>query len=144
MTKILNTSKMAKCGIRSEECNRCTFLGQSTGGYILPTGVDANGNGLDDAYEPTPREGINPIDTDGDGDSDYLDSDSDDEKSDDASDDTEDSDETSDVPEEDDVLVPPEEPPTDSVPPSPGEEDQVDPDLARYTVDFRDRNHSGM
>ena len=47
---------------------------QSTVGYVLPTFADANGNGLDDAYE---SNGINPIDTDNDGDLDYLDLDSD-------------------------------------------------------------------
>ena len=48
--------------------------GQSTVGYVLPTFADANGNGLDDAYE---TNGINPVDTDNDGDQDYLDLDSD-------------------------------------------------------------------
>ena len=49
--------------------------GQSTGGYIEPSGLDSDGDGLDDAYEPT--DGIDPEDTDSDGDPDYLDDDSD-------------------------------------------------------------------
>ncbi|WP_206052172.1 T9SS type B sorting domain-containing protein, partial [Nonlabens xiamenensis] len=52
---------------------------QTTGGYINPSGVDSDGNGLDDAYETTPGagEGIDPIDFDDDGLPDYLDDDSD-------------------------------------------------------------------
>ena len=52
---------------------------QTTGGYIAPSGVDSDGNGLDDAYEVTPGsgEGIDPLDFDGDGVPDYLDEDSD-------------------------------------------------------------------
>ena len=49
--------------------------GQTTDGYIQPSGTDADSNGLDDAYETT--NGINPVDTDSDGEGDYLDSDSD-------------------------------------------------------------------
>jgi len=49
--------------------------GQTTGGYTEPLGIDSDGDGLDDAYEST--GGINPVDTDADGDSDYLDEDSD-------------------------------------------------------------------
>ncbi|NAS11825.1 T9SS type B sorting domain-containing protein [Flavobacteriaceae bacterium R33] len=50
---------------------------QTTAGYIPPSGVDADGNGLDDAYENGGGLGIIPIDTDGDALPDYLDSDSD-------------------------------------------------------------------
>jgi len=45
--------------------------------YIAPSGVDANGNGLDDAYEFPTGSGLNPIDTDRGGIPDYLDIDSD-------------------------------------------------------------------
>lgn len=51
--------------------------GQSTFGYIPPSLVDANGNGLDDAYEQDGALGIVPEDTDGDGIPDYVDPDSD-------------------------------------------------------------------
>src|SRR5690606_17454698 len=51
---------------------------QTTLGYIPPSGVDANNNGLDDAYEQDGYLGLFPIDTDGDGIPDYLDEDSDD------------------------------------------------------------------
>src|SRR5690606_15108831 len=51
---------------------------QTTLGYIPPSGVDANNNGLDDAYEQNGNLGLFPIDTDGDGMPDYLDEDSDD------------------------------------------------------------------
>ncbi len=52
---------------------------QTTAGYIPPSGEDTDGNGLDDAYEETPGScnGIDPIDTDGDGVDDYVDIDSD-------------------------------------------------------------------
>ncbi|MEJ2584055.1 MAG: gliding motility-associated C-terminal domain-containing protein [Robiginitalea sp.] len=50
---------------------------QSTFGYIPPSLVDANGNGLDDAYEQDGALGIVPEDTDGDGLPDYVDPDSD-------------------------------------------------------------------
>lgn len=50
---------------------------QTTSGYIPPSGVDANNNGLDDAYEQDGNLGLFPIDTDGDGMPDYLDEDSD-------------------------------------------------------------------
>ncbi|MBF4983367.1 hypothetical protein FNJ87_03140, partial [Nonlabens mediterrranea] len=52
---------------------------QLTDGYINPSGVDADGNGLDDAYESTPGtgEGITPVNTDGSDNPDYLDEDSD-------------------------------------------------------------------
>jgi len=46
---------------------------QTTTGYIIPTYVDNDGNGLDDAYG---SDGISPVDTDNDGDADYLDTDS--------------------------------------------------------------------
>ncbi|WP_317903049.1 Ig-like domain-containing protein [Cerina litoralis] len=50
---------------------------QTTDGYIPPSGVDANNNGLDDAYEQDGNFGLFPIDTDGDSLPDYLDDDSD-------------------------------------------------------------------
>ncbi|WP_222983623.1 Ig-like domain-containing protein [Flagellimonas meishanensis] len=46
--------------------------------YIPPSGVDANDNGLDDAYENGGNVGLIPLDTDGDGIPDYVDEDSDD------------------------------------------------------------------
>lgn len=51
---------------------------QPTIGYIPPSGVDANDNGIDDAYENNGNLGLIPIDTDGDGIPDYVDDDSDD------------------------------------------------------------------
>lgn len=50
---------------------------QTTADYIPPSGVDANANGLDDAYEGPGILGLFPIDTDGDSLPDYLDEDSD-------------------------------------------------------------------
>lgn len=50
---------------------------QTTSGYIAPSGLDENGNGLDDAYEGDGTIGLFPIDTDGDMIPDYLDEDSD-------------------------------------------------------------------
>ncbi|MBA93152.1 MAG: hypothetical protein CMJ43_20955, partial [Phyllobacteriaceae bacterium] len=52
---------------------------QATAGYTAPSGTDADGNGLDDAYESAPGagEGLTPVDTDGDGRADVIDSDSD-------------------------------------------------------------------
>ena len=50
---------------------------QTTSGYIAPSGTDANGNGVDDAYEGGGNIGLFPIDTDGDSLPDYLDEDSD-------------------------------------------------------------------
>lgn len=50
---------------------------QTTADYTAPSGVDANANGLDDAYEGPGRLGLFPIDTDGDSLPDYLDEDSD-------------------------------------------------------------------
>ncbi len=49
--------------------------GQPTDGYIEPSGSDSDGDGLDDAYEGT--GGLNPENTDGTDDPDYLDDDSD-------------------------------------------------------------------
>ena len=53
--------------------------GQVTIGYVPPSGIDADGNGLDDVYESAPGsgEGITPQDTDGDNIPDYLDLDTD-------------------------------------------------------------------
>lgn len=51
---------------------------QTTVGYIPPSGVDANDNGIDDAYENNGNLGLIPIDSDGDGIPDYVDDDSDD------------------------------------------------------------------
>lgn len=51
---------------------------QTTAGYVAPTGVDSDGDGLDDAYEGTGNEGLTPVNTDGTGLADYLDTDSDD------------------------------------------------------------------
>jgi uncharacterized repeat protein (TIGR01451 family) len=48
--------------------------GQTTAGFVAPSGVDANGDGLDDAYDPS---GVTPTDTDGDTVPDYLDTDAD-------------------------------------------------------------------
>jgi len=50
---------------------------QTTEGYIPPSGNDADGNGLDDAYEFGGGLGLLPVDTDGDALPDYLDDDSD-------------------------------------------------------------------
>ncbi len=50
---------------------------QTTAGYIPPSGVDANDNGIDDAYENNGNLGLIPVDTDGDGIPDYVDDDSD-------------------------------------------------------------------
>ena len=47
-------------------------------GYITPSMADANGNGLDDAYEIDGNVGLIPIDSDNDGIPDYVDDDSDD------------------------------------------------------------------
>ena len=46
---------------------------QTTQGYKGPSGIDANNDGVDDAY----AGGLTAVDTDGDGTADYLDSDSD-------------------------------------------------------------------
>jgi len=50
---------------------------QSTSGYILPSLIDGNGNGLDDSYEDGTVLGLLPVDSDNDGVSDYLDTDTD-------------------------------------------------------------------
>lgn len=50
---------------------------QTTVGYITPSGIDANANGIDDAYENNGNLGLIPVDTDGDGIPDYVDEDSD-------------------------------------------------------------------
>ncbi|WP_299849546.1 Hint domain-containing protein [uncultured Roseovarius sp.] len=47
---------------------------QTTAGYTAPTGTDSDGDGLDDAYEGS---GLTPVDTDGDGIADFIDTDSD-------------------------------------------------------------------
>ncbi len=58
---------------------------QATGSYIAPSGVDIDGDGLDDAYDADTSstdaalsQGLTPVDTDGDGFADYVDFDSDD------------------------------------------------------------------
>ncbi|MCF6349554.1 MAG: gliding motility-associated C-terminal domain-containing protein [Flavobacteriaceae bacterium] len=51
---------------------------QPTDGYIAPTGLDDDGDGLDNAYDNPENEGIHPEDTDDDGEADYIDLDSDD------------------------------------------------------------------
>ncbi|WP_410501187.1 Ig-like domain-containing protein [Flagellimonas sp. CMM7] len=50
---------------------------QITIGYIAPSLLDANDNGLDDAYENGGNVGLIPVDTDGDAIPDYVDDDSD-------------------------------------------------------------------
>lgn len=56
---------------------------QTTAGYTAPTGNDSDGDGLDDAYDTveghqaTTVGGLTPVDTDGDGTADVLDTDSD-------------------------------------------------------------------
>jgi len=51
---------------------------QSTPGYIKPSGIDKDRNGIDDAYDPAQGgTSIVPVDTDGDGIPDFLDVDSD-------------------------------------------------------------------
>lgn len=50
---------------------------QTSAAYIAPSGIDANDNGVDDAYESNGILGLNPEDTDGDGLPDYVDVDSD-------------------------------------------------------------------
>ncbi len=51
--------------------------GQTTAGYIPPSGDDDDKDGLDDVYEGSGDEGINPENTDGVDEPDYLDDDSD-------------------------------------------------------------------
>ncbi|WP_026220895.1 hypothetical protein [Thiofilum flexile] len=52
---------------------------QTTVGYIAPSGIDSDSNGLDDAYETSPGagQGLTPVNTDGADNADYLDLDSD-------------------------------------------------------------------
>ncbi|WP_321288833.1 Ig-like domain-containing protein [uncultured Sunxiuqinia sp.] len=50
---------------------------QAEGEYVAPSGLDENGNGLDDIYEQGSQVGIDAVDTDGDDIPDYLDADSD-------------------------------------------------------------------
>ncbi|WP_020559268.1 DUF4347 domain-containing protein [Thiofilum flexile] len=52
---------------------------QSTVGYIAPSGIDSDGNGLDDIYETSPGagQGLTPVNTDGTDNADYIDLDSD-------------------------------------------------------------------
>jgi gliding motility-associated-like protein len=50
---------------------------QSTQGYVSPSGLDSNSNGVDDAYEQNGNLGVIPVDTDNDGLPDYVDEDSD-------------------------------------------------------------------
>src|SRR5690606_1294193 len=50
---------------------------QTVADYIAPSLIDANNNGLDDAYEIDGNLGLIPVDTDGDGIPDYVDTDSD-------------------------------------------------------------------
>ncbi|MGD9929772.1 MAG: Ig-like domain-containing protein [Mangrovibacterium sp.] len=45
--------------------------------YIRPSGIDENQNGLDDIYEQDGNLGLTPVDTDGDGQPDYVDTDTD-------------------------------------------------------------------
>ena len=51
--------------------------GQTTAGYIPPTGNDSDNDGLDDAYEGSGDEGVTPVNTDGTDEVDYLDADTD-------------------------------------------------------------------
>ena len=50
---------------------------QSTAGYVPPTGLDDDNDGLDNAYEGSGDEGLTPENTDGEDEPDYLDDDSD-------------------------------------------------------------------
>ncbi|WP_339841525.1 gliding motility-associated C-terminal domain-containing protein [uncultured Maribacter sp.] len=50
---------------------------QTTDGYICPTGLDDDNDGLDNAYDNGNFEGLNPVNTDGTDNVDYLDDDSD-------------------------------------------------------------------
>ncbi|WP_405413590.1 Ig-like domain-containing protein [Maribacter sp. Asnod1-A12] len=50
---------------------------QVTDGYISPTGLDDDGDGLDNAYDNGDFEGLSPVNTDGTDEDDYLDDDSD-------------------------------------------------------------------
>ena len=50
---------------------------QTTAGYIPPTGLDDDNDGLDNAYEGSGDEGLTPVNTDGTDEVDYLDADTD-------------------------------------------------------------------
>ncbi|UCD60826.1 MAG: hypothetical protein JSV59_13335, partial [Flavobacteriaceae bacterium] len=50
---------------------------QTTSGYILPSGMDDDNDGLDNAYEGSGDQGITPENTDGTDEPDYLDTDTD-------------------------------------------------------------------
>ncbi|MGB5226935.1 MAG: gliding motility-associated C-terminal domain-containing protein [Eudoraea sp.] len=50
---------------------------QTTSGYILPSGLDDDKDGLDNAYEESGDQGLTPENTDGTDEPDYLDSDTD-------------------------------------------------------------------
>ena len=50
---------------------------QTTNGYIAPTGLDDDNDGLDNAYEGSGDEGLTPVNTDGTDTPDYIDDDSD-------------------------------------------------------------------
>ncbi|MCW5518075.1 gliding motility-associated C-terminal domain-containing protein [Muriicola sp. Z0-33] len=50
---------------------------QTTADYIPPTGLDDDNDGLDNAYEGDGDAGVNPVNTDGEDEPDYLDDDSD-------------------------------------------------------------------
>ncbi|MGB5666001.1 MAG: hypothetical protein WBM53_04075, partial [Maribacter sp.] len=51
--------------------------GQTTAGYVPPTGSDDDNDGLDNAYEGANDDGLTPVNTDGTDEPDYLDDDSD-------------------------------------------------------------------
>jgi len=54
--------------------------GQTTAGYVLPSGSDSDGDGIDNSYDNSGSfggNGIPPLDTDGDGTPDYRDTDTD-------------------------------------------------------------------
>ena len=51
--------------------------GQTTDGYVAPSGNDTDNDGLDDAYEGSDNNGIIPVNTDGEDTPDYIDGDSD-------------------------------------------------------------------
>lgn len=51
--------------------------GQTTLGYLLPSGLDSNNDGIDNSYTTGGNNGIPPVDTDGDTVPDYLDGDTD-------------------------------------------------------------------
>ncbi len=51
--------------------------GQTTAGYVPPTGADDDNDGLDNAYEGAGDQGLSPVNTDGTDELDYLDTDTD-------------------------------------------------------------------